>query len=58
MAIYGVDLPEKVQLYWHCQYCGADHYWPQEKAKLFCDAKCRAAAEYLRKKNKSSELEV
>ena len=42
-------IQHKIQLYWVCEQCKTPHPWPQERARKYCDRKCKDAAYYSRK---------
>lgn len=39
------DIPKRIKLYWICEQCGLKHEWPLERAKRYCNKKCRDKAE-------------
>lgn len=38
-----------IRPYWLCDYCTKPHVWPENKARKYCDRRCRDAAYYNRK---------
>lgn len=47
-----VRKPTGNQLYFRCMQCGAEHLWPQERIRSYCDKGCRNAAYYARRAKK------